>query len=324
MIKNLQDARTELSKKIPVSGSESASSGTSGRSEEEIEQENKFNKDLLKMKEERLSLEMKQAQVHYDAQGKMIYEGEVINEEKKALLHQETLNKIKDIEKNYAPGLQQSQMIEQVNMQTNLKIKEMDDELKNIKIKNLDNYVEHATTASEASTRAWDVAYRKEKAMNEDKGKRAIQVQERVTKASMDAFHKIGAGQATLAQAAKQAVFTMAADEADAAGNLKGIAKHDPTEIAAGAGLMTLAGFLRSQAGGGGGSGSGDSGGGGGSYGGGNSSNAAPEVKETPKKAVSVTVQGSYFETEQTQRRLVELIRQESDATDFSFRNIGS
>jgi hypothetical protein len=44
---------------------------------------------------------------------------------------------------------------------------------------------------------------------------------------------------------------------------------------------------------------------------------------EQQKKVVTVQVQGHYFETEATKTRLVEMIRESSDATDFTIKQVG-
>jgi hypothetical protein len=89
-------------------------------------------------------------------------------------------------------------------------------------------------------------------------------------------------------------------------------------------GLIALSGFLRSQGGGS----SGGGGGGGSVSGGGDGGSASlttdsgqPAVSEKAQnKAVTIQVMGNYFETEQTKTRLVEMIREASDATDFTIK----
>ena len=44
---------------------------------------------------------------------------------------------------------------------------------------------------------------------------------------------------------------------------------------------------------------------------------------EDKKKNVTLQVMGSYFETEQTKTRLLEMIRENTDATDFKYQQIG-
>ncbi len=49
------------------------------------------------------------------------------------------------------------------------------------------------------------------------------------------------------------------------------------------------------------------------------SANAA----QAPKSSITIAVSGNYFETEETKRRLAEIIREHQDATDFTFKQIG-
>lgn len=144
-------------------------------------------------------------------------------------------------------------------------------------------------------------------------------------------FAAMGAENARVGEEMKKMMFGMLADWVDAKGKAMMLEAFDTWPVvrwgtlAAGAGLIALGGFLRSQGGSGGSSAPGGSPGGGGSAG--ESSRSAsterPEVQEQQKqKSVTINVQGSYFETEQTRTRLVELIRESSDATDFTVRSL--
>jgi len=149
-------------------------------------------------------------------------------------------------------------------------------------------------------------------------------------------FKAIGKGGKEAAKAMKAAFLGMFADRAEAAGQLKiaeGIFPPNPGLLAAGAGLLALGGVLRGMAGDGGGasmpSAGGGGGGGGGGLGGGGGTTEAPTVQRpdvpvTPSRGrqVTVAIQGNYFETEQTRRALMEMIRQETDATAFSYTQI--
>jgi hypothetical protein len=52
-------------------------------------------------------------------------------------------------------------------------------------------------------------------------------------------------------------------------------------------------------------------------------SQEGPTLTEQKKKTVTISVAGNYFETEQTKKRLMEMIREETDATDFKYQQIG-
>ena len=144
------------------------------------------------------------------------------------------------------------------------------------------------------------------------------------TKASTNAFIEIGKGEKKASEIAKGFFFNFLADQAESEGAYymaKGIGSLNPAHIAAGAALLALSGLLRSKAGGGGGGGVGASGGGAGVE---SPSNAEVQKNEQQKKSVTIQVQGNYFETEQTKTRLLEMIRESTDATDFKYVQIGS
>ncbi len=101
----------------------------------------------------------------------------------------------------------------------------------------------------------------------------------------------------------------------------------DPVALAAGAGLLVLAGILHGLAGSAGGGSSSMSGGGGGGgaasgYDSGTNSAAAANAPE--QKTVTVQVMGHYFESDQTKTHLMDMLRSVTDATDYKYQQIGS
>jgi hypothetical protein len=113
---------------------------------------------------------------------------------------------------------------------------------------------------------------------------------------------------------------------------LSSIFPPNPAAAAGGAALLVLAGFLRSRAsavggaGGGGGGGGVEMGGGGG----GGLSLAGPDQsalneaqKRQIKREVTIQIQGHYLDSEGSRRELMNMLRQESDATDFKYVQIG-
>lgn len=101
-------------------------------------------------------------------------------------------------------------------------------------------------------------------------------------------------------------------------------------KLAAGAALMVLGGVLGAASSGGGGGVSASAGGSadlssGSVVSSDRQDTAKPLMDETAmqKKQVSLVVQGNIYETDQTRQRLVELIREASDATDFRYNQIG-
>lgn len=148
-----------------------------------------------------------------------------------------------------------------------------------------------------------------------------------------NAFMELGKGTKDAADVMKGFFLNALADIAQSQGTIMLANIFNPAAMAAGAGLLVLAGLLRSMAGSaGGGAGGGGSigatsassvsGGAGSSVGTDFGIESRPELVEK-KRDVSLIVQGNYFETEQTKRTLMEMIRSETDATGFSYVQIG-
>ena len=139
----------------------------------------------------------------------------------------------------------------------------------------------------------------------------------------------LATGNKSASDVIKGIFFNMLGDMAEKQGDFvlaSSIFPPNPLGIAAAGALFALSGVLHSMGGGGGSSGGGG-GGGAVSY-----SGDAPGYGQTPtsqqvappQKGVTIQVQGSYFETEQTKQRLMEMIRDQTDATDFKYQQIGS
>lgn len=143
-----------------------------------------------------------------------------------------------------------------------------------------------------------------------------------------NAFIAVGAGADSMGQAMKKAAIGALADIAAAEGKTLLIAGLNPFKaylLPIGASLLALSGALRASVGGGGSAGGGAAGGGGGFA-------PAPsfaveetsiEDEELKRKFVTIQIMGDYFETEETKNRLVELIREAADATDFKIQSVG-
>lgn len=169
------------------------------------------------------------------------------------------------------------------------------------------------------------------------------------------AFQDLGAGTKTVAQAMKAALLGAIADEAIARGMVMmamSIFPPNPLGFAAGAALVALGGFLKSQAGGHSKLNAGAAGAGAGglaqvetpkvelepikqnknTFGSSepNTFQATPaaqaevQQQELKRRSVTLVVNGNIFETDQTRQRLMDLIRQETDATDFKYQQVGS
>ena len=118
------------------------------------------------------------------------------------------------------------------------------------------------------------------------------------------------------------------ADIAQAEGELFLVAGlADPTKLAAGAALLVLSGVLRSMAGSTGASSSSSMG----SYGGGggstssaaDSSAAGSQAQASPTGNLTINIQGDYLNTQETQRTLLQAVRDATDQTGFQYLQIG-
>ena len=137
------------------------------------------------------------------------------------------------------------------------------------------------------------------------------------------AFQNFGASVVNHSQSAsailKQFFLGALADIAEAQGKLYlAMGLVDPSKAAAGAALLALSGILRALAG------SGSSGSIGGGGGGSSSSTAAATTATTaaaqqPTGNLTVQVMGDYLNTAQTQRTLLQAVRDATDQTGFSY-----
>lgn len=146
------------------------------------------------------------------------------------------------------------------------------------------------------------------------------------------AFQALGSGAADAGQALKMFMFGALGDIAIAQGQellMFGIGSLNPGAIAGGGALIALGGFLKSQSGGATGTSvpttsSGLSAGSvPGGFGTSQETTAPPAFQAQQQKAVGITIQGSYFETQETRQRLMEIIRESSDYTSFTLNTVG-
>lgn len=145
------------------------------------------------------------------------------------------------------------------------------------------------------------------------------------------AFEALGNGSKNAADALKGFFFGAMGDIAEQQGEimlLMGLWPPNPVAIAAGGALIALGAALKSVAGGSSSGSSGAVSGGGSAFSpdvtsNNSPGNAAPSPQAAEKKTVTVAIQGNYFETDQTRNRLMEMIREAGDFTDFQLKQIG-
>lgn len=286
--------------------------------DKELKEEQALQDKLLQIRSQSLDMQKQQAT---DVQ-----QVDQITAQQKEILEQQFQLKKDELEREARQkNIDNSEQIVALEEQKNLRLQQLDNQLYEDRIRALDNYQKASESTAQGVARAFEVQSKKS-AMDLQKGialgNSAVNA---FSKNSTNALLAFGAGTKTAGEAFKGFLFGAIADTAQAFGEqmlLASLFPPNPVGLAAGAGLIALAGFLRSKS-----QGASDLGGGFGGGGGGAASGATGPDNSTlakqESKAVSITVQGSYFETEQTRTRLVDMIRESSDFTDFSFRQIG-
>lgn len=223
---------------------------------------------------------------------------------------------------------QTTQAIDDVN--TNLKNHLLDNEreLQEARINALNNYQNRATTASSGISAAFKKGSMQSKQDLTNWGKTGGMMFDSVKNRAVSAFKGMGDGSKSASQAMRGFMFGAIGDTATAKGTemlLSGIWPPNPIAIAGGGALIALGSALSSQA-----EGSSKVSTGGGGGGGVASASAAPDLQEAKpeaqqqeRKAVSVNIHGNLYETDQTRTRLMDMIREAGDFTDFNISKIG-
>lgn len=296
------------------------------KKEKQLEQQAKFEKDLVAIKSQRINDEMKNAE-SIDEVDKLHNELNLVEEEKNQ-------SAIQEIKARYAHGeitaAQENQLIEENNLDHIEKMQSMEDNLDKQRLAALDNYLQRSNDTSEGIARGFSVGGQKAVIALNDFGARGQRVFNTVSNNAAKAFIQMGEGTKTAGEAMKGFMFASIADIAEAEGKLllaKGIGTANPASIAAGGALLALSGLLRAQSGGGSSS-AGGGGGGAAGPGGGEAANTSitgnkPDGAQLEHKTVTLAVGGNFFETEQTKQSVMEMIRQATDATDFKYTQIG-
>ena len=254
-----------------------------------------------------------------------------IHAEKIALINEDSRVKVMKINEDHLLDVgQKAQLRVQIEEETKLKIQALDEDLAQSRIAALNRYAEKSTGTSHEITAGWQSAAAESVQASKKQSNMGVVAFNSMRKGAAEAFIAMGNGSKTAGEAMKGFLFNSLADIAEAKGQfllVGGMATGNPAEIAGGAALLALSGFLRSQAGGAsaGGGASGGGGGAGGGAGGGSvgPSGGAPEMKETKKKSVELNLYGNMMGTDETNRWLVERVREASDATDFTIKKIG-
>jgi hypothetical protein len=290
--------------------------------EKQRKQRSEFEKSMLELRKKRVADEMSVADSYEQV--------DRLHMEEKKLLEQENQNAISEIKRkaNDEQSISQSQarmLIEQQEMDHKAKLIALEQNLEQERLRSLDNYERKATGVADGVSRGMMAASKRDAMEVQKFAKLGAIAFDVLKKRSGDMFIAMGEGAESAGDLMKGFMFNSLADIAEAEGRtLLGSALINPANGAAGAALLILSGVLRSQAKkSGGGLGGGSGGGGGGDYGGSYEGSESRPAAAATKKAVNISVQGNYFETEQTKQRLVEMIREHTDATDFAYKQIG-
>lgn len=238
--------------------------------------------------------------------------------------------KTKAAQGNTYSAKQAAEMIKAIEEEKTNKIKELQDSQEQNSMKVYDNQVHFARTAKDGMIAAGNQFAAQNKKDAADYGKQGQQMFGSVKNNAIAAFKAMGDGSKSAGEAMKGFLLNSIADYVEMKGQallLEGLWPVNPIAIAAGGGLVALSAAMRSAAGGsGGGKSAGGTGGGAPASAVTDSSGIGsnkPEAKEQQKKSVTIQVQGNYFETEQSKQRMMDMIRENTDATDFKYQQIG-
>lgn len=204
-----------------------------------------------------------------------------------------------------------------------------------------EEYVANSKTAFDGIARAGHQMTMKAKADLADWGKQGIMVSSALADHTVGAFKEIGKAIAahedlgkSAAEAMKNAFLGMIGDVAVNYGTMivmESIFPPNPLGLVAGGALIAFGAALQSMSGSGGSAPAADTSaaGGGGpgataeigvSPGG---SGAQLEKQQQPQRIVNVNIQGHYLQTQESQRTIMEIMRNETDATGFQYNQIG-
>lgn len=284
-----------------------------------------------------------------------------LSNQRLVILETQHASKLKSISANiHLTETQQTKLAEIENVLHHQKIQNLEAQTATFRKKLLDQYVANSKTAFGGISNAFVANSQKMKIDQADFGKRGEETWNSLSANATAAFTNMGAemakgkdiGTAT-AEALKGVFLGMLGDRAVAEGSillLSSIWPPNPVGIAAGTGLLALGGALKSLAGSSGAPTTAAEGPSPQAVASGaaprlepvsssavktqkmtaesitEQETAVPEMQQQQRsqRTVSVHIAGNYLETDQTKRMLMDLMRQESDATGFNYNQIGA
>ncbi len=291
-----------------------------------LKAQQKFESDILKLHQDRIKAEegvevdaVKLGQLHEE---EMVLTAKKANGEIKKLdtaLHTDkTIN-----ERQYSEGVIQIQRKMEAELKK-IRMKADDDQLQSLK--NLEKQNQKTAKGFETAWRKNSMAATQDLKNFAKLGDTSFNA---VGKNAASAFQAMGDGSKSAGDAMKGFFFGSIGDIAIAQGTmhlLAGIYPPNPIELAEGAALLALGGALKSVGSSSGASApSASSTGGGGAAASVSADKAAstPAPKATPHKSVAINIHGSLFETDQTRQRLMSMIRESGDYSDFNLKQVG-
>lgn len=312
-----------------------------GEVDTKVTQDKLVNQDKLldaKLKFEKEIEDIRMKRIESDLQyGTNVEQAEAAYNEKKISMEREAdlqiqMLKKDGLDKGVINQAQYADTVANIEQTLNDKLKNQELDLEQVRLRALENSAKASTTTAQGFSRGWAVEGKKAQMAMKNFSSFGATSFTAVKKNAVSAFEALGNGSKNAGEAMRGFLFGSIADIAQAQGELhlaNGIASYNFVEAAEGGVLIALASALRSKANGA----SAGVGGGGGGGGGGGSSAASdvaggggadkPQAEVQHKKSVSVNIQGSYFETDQTRTRLMDMIRESGDFTDFNISTIG-
>lgn len=288
-------------------------------------QKAKFESELLQLQQSRLKAEMENETEAGKFREDLEMQEFLVNSEYEA---KEEQLRLKGKEGKELSAQQANEEIMQLEEEKNARLKSMRDNENEEILKAYHNQAKQAKTLTDGVKAGFAEQGAIAKKNLNDFGKTGTTVFNAVNKGAVGFFKGLGDGSKDAGTLMKQFLLGALADIAQAQGEellAYGIGSFNGVAIAEGGALIALSEVLRSSGGGGSGSGGGS---GGGSSGGSGPMDSSTALKpdttsQQQKKTVNVQFMGDYLETSQTKQLLVDLIRQETDATDFKYQQIG-
>lgn len=287
----------------------------------------KFENDLLKLRQERIKAEEGMATTAVALS--KLHDEEVVAAQQQANIRIKILDDDLNIKRIINAG-QHSEAVKQIQRKRDADLKQIQmkrDQDEITALKNLEKQNERTAIGFRA---AW--AKNSAQAANDLKNfsKLGNTTFNAIGSNAVAAFTAMGDGSKSAGEAMKGFLFGTIGDVAIAQGTmhlLAGIWPPNPIELAEGAALIALGGALKSVGSSSGASAPSVSGsaasGGSGSIGQEPAKPSAPTPSASPTKHVAINIHGNLFETDQTRNRLMEMIREAGDYTDFNLKQVG-